>query len=579
VSRPLRGERYLAKGARPEIVAYIERLWQFSFEEAKRFYREVVPHMNGAEMALLGCNDRYFLLTGVLNRPDMIHPWQYERAREVETYPDGYIDLWSREHGKSSWITFAGAIQEILCDPEITIGIFSNTKDIARPFLAQIKRELESNETLIALYPDVLWQSSAERKASPAAPSWSLDTGITVKRKGNPKEATVEAHGLIDAMPTGRHFRLMIFDDVVTEKNVTNPEMIAKTADRFELADNLGQAEGSRRQIAGTRYSYADYYGEMISNGIATPRVKAATEDGTPDGVPVFWTQDTWERKKKTQRRTMAAQLLQNPLAGSENTFRVQWLKPYWVRPSMLNVYILGDPSRGHNKTSDRTALPVIGIDPLSNKYLLDGYCHRMPLSERWNKLKELHKKWSNMTGVQLVKVGYERYGMQSDDEYFEERMRKEKVSFTIETVNWTGERGGQSKNYRVERLEPDFREGSFFVPARVWHQGAGNTKAWARWYLEDGSDEIHYRPCPGLHELERRAKANSEHHRLFDPIRRIDEDGAIYDLTRVFFEEFRFFPFSPRKDLIDATSRVYDMEPMPAVPFETIEVLHYVDS
>jgi hypothetical protein len=221
----------------------------------------------------------------------------------------------------------------------------------------------------------------------------------------------------------------------------------------------------------------------------------------------------------------------------------------------------------------------VVGIDALSNKYLLDGYCHRMPLSERWAKLKALHKKWANAPGVQSLKVGYERYGMQSDDQYFEERMRAEKYWIDITTVNWTGERGGESKDYRVERLEPDFREGSFFVPGRVWHQGAGNDQHWARWYLEEGSDEIHYKPCPGLHEFERRAKANSEHYRIFDPIRRVDEDGAIYDLTRVFFEEFRFYPFSPRKDLVDATSRIYDMEPMPARPFESVEVEDYVDA
>jgi hypothetical protein len=578
MTRPLRAERYAASASSTLVQIITEKLHYWSFTEAHLWYAEAVPRLTPSELALLGCNDRYFLVTALCNRPDAMHPWLYDRAREVEAAPDGHIDLWSREHYKSTWITFGGVVQEILADPEITIGIFSNTKDIARPFLAQVKRELESNEKLIALYPDVLWRSAGERKE--AGISWSLETGITVKRKGNPKEATVEAHGLIDAMPTGRHFGLLLFDDVVTEKNVTNPDMLSKSAERFELADNLGKAEGSRRQIAATRYSYADYYGEMIANEIAIPRIYPATDDGTPEGKPVFWTQETWDRKKKTQRRTMAAQLLQNPLAGSENTFRVQWLTPFWVRPSMLNVYILGDPSRGQNKTSDRTALSVVGIDTRGNKFFLDGYCHRMTLTERWNKLKELHRKWSNLPGVQSIRVGYERYGMQSDDQYFAERMRLEGYSFTIETINWTGERGGQAKDARVERLEPDFRDGSFFVPGRVWHAGAGDPhKRYARWYLEDGSDEIHFRACPGLHEHERRAKANGEHYRLFEPIRRVDEDGALYDLTRVFFEEFRFYPFSPRKDLIDATSRIYDMEPRPAVQIETWEPPDYPDA
>ena len=823
-----------------------ERLPYLSYKEATEFYAEFVPQLKPTELALLGCNDRYFLLTGLLNRPDMMHPWRYDRCREVEAGADGYLDLWFREAGKSSIITFAGAIQEILCDPEITIGIFSNTKAISQPFLSQIKQELESNEELQKLYPDVLWE-----KPSKEAPSWSVDGGITVKRKSNPKEASIEAHGLIDAMPTGRHFGLQIFNDVITEKNVTNPEQIKKSAERFELADNLGKSEGSRKWYEGTRYctigsmrilmadwshkpisevqigeevvgweirdggrylrpakvlnrgvhlqqpvqrftltngqsvtctedhkwwrgahgggpqfaplglptikrpdrppkgkkcdgklvalrqllvpvekdegrdagyvagffdgegtmnlntgknrasgracltqsmanpelveevrdvlvrlgfrwseswwaaagrppmrydrcvfsitggwreryrflaqigpvkreklaqslfaklctervklaksedagladvhwletetgnyivegfcssnSYADHYGAMIENGVAIPRIYPATDDGTLDGKPVLLSQEAWDRKKKAQRSQISAQMLQNPLAGNENTFRVQWLKPYFVRPAMLNVYIMGDPSRGKSKTSDRTALAVVGSDVGGNKYLLDGFCHRMPLSERWRRLEELHKKWSNVPGVQLVKVGYERYGMQSDEEYFDEKMGENGVRFDIEELSWTGEVGRQAKTHRVERLEPDFREGSFFVPFKVWHpgitDGEGRTHHEVRWFLQDEDDEIHYRPNPGLHAEERRCKANGEHWRVFDPIKRLDEDRKIYDVTRVLFEEYRFFPFSPRDDLIDAVSRIYDMEPMAAVRHETVHIEDFVDS
>ena len=362
----------------------------------------------------------------------------------------------------SSIGTNAGVIQEVLCNPEIRVGIFGNTKDISRPFLAQIKEEFDSNELLHEVYHDVLWENTKD------APSWSVERGLTVKRRGNPKEASIEAHGLIDAMPTGRHFPLLVYDDIITEKNVTNDDQIRKATERVELSDNLGVGDGTRKWYFGTRYHFGDSYGHLIEHGIAVPRLYPATDDGTLNGNPVLLSPEAWEKKKRDQRSQIAAQMLQNPIAGQENTFYTKWLKPYWVRPIMMNVYITCDPSKGQNKASDRTAITVTGIDSLGNKYLLDGYCHRMPLSERWSRLKELHKKWSNMPGVQLLRVGYERYGMQTDLEYFDEKMRQEGQRFDIQELNWTREgTGGQGKKQRVERLEPDFRQGCFFVPGR----------------------------------------------------------------------------------------------------------------
>jgi hypothetical protein len=46
--------------------------------------------------------------------------------------------------------------------------------------------------------------------------------------------------------------------------------------------------------------------------------------------------------------------------------------------------------SKGKGPRSDRTAIAVIGIDQGGNKYLIDDYCHRMKLSERWRCIKTM---------------------------------------------------------------------------------------------------------------------------------------------------------------------------------------------
>ena len=228
----------------------------------------------GADIALLGCLDRFFLCVCILGRRDLIHPWLYDRCREVEAEPDGYLDLWAREHGKSSLITCAGVIQEILIDPELTVAIFSGTQKSARKFLHQIKREFESNALLRAAYSDVVWD-----KPKQEAPRWGLD-GIVLRRQSNPKEGTVEAWGLIDGMPTGGHYGLLIYDDIVTIETVRNPEMVRKATESWEMSDNLG-AGNVRKQHIGTRYSFGDSWGQILERGILKPRIYPGSDDGT----------------------------------------------------------------------------------------------------------------------------------------------------------------------------------------------------------------------------------------------------------------------------------------------------------
>jgi phage terminase large subunit-like protein len=274
----------------------------------------------------------------------------------------------------------------------------------------------------------------------------------------------------------------------------------------------------------------------------------------------------------------VAAQMLQNPLAGKQNTFMPQWLRPWHVRPSIMNVYIMVDPSRGKSKSSDRTAMAVVGIDGAGNKYLLDGYRHRMSLSERWLNLRNLWLKWSAERGVTFVKVGYERYGQQTDDEYIKEKQRAtgEVAQFELIELNWTRE-GNQSKKHRVERLEPDFKNGRFYLPGFIREQTvhprtgvAGSFDCF--WSINEKDSLIETTPINGLTKDMQALKDRGESHRIARAIFRKDEDGRTYDVTRALIEEMLFFPFAPKDDMVDAVSRIYDMEPTSAAFSEARE-------
>ena len=195
----------------------------------------------------LGRNDLFYLLVRLLRRVDANSDWLFERCREVEAAPNDHLDLWAREHYKSTVITFALTVQDILNDPEVTVGFFSFNRPTAKTFLVQIMRELESNQYLKWLYSDILYADPRSE-----SPKWGEEGGIIVKRKGNPKESTVEAWGLVDGQPTGRHFKLRVYDDVVTRESVTTVEQIKKTTDAWELSENLGSLKnvGERSGIS-----------------------------------------------------------------------------------------------------------------------------------------------------------------------------------------------------------------------------------------------------------------------------------------------------------------------------------------
>lgn len=409
--------------------------------------------------------DLYWLLTDLLNRKDAIHPWLEARCREVQKSPDGHLDLWSRESYKSTIITFAKTIQDILCshgdDPinskEITIGIFSHTRPNSKGFLRQIKREFEGNERLKALFPDIFYENPSKE-----AVKWSEDDGIIVKRKGNPKEATIEAWGVVDGQPTGKHFDIQVFDDIVTAESVTNPDMIKKTTDMLVLAYNLG-ARGGKVRFIGTRYHFNDTYRDVISRGTAIPRIHTATVDGTVEGDPVLLTKEEIAKKRRDAGPYIfSCQFMQNPIADEVQGFKREWICYYDnVNWSTMNRIILMDPANAKKKSSDYSAGWVIALGQDQNVYILDIIRNRLNLRERTKVLMDWHRKFQPLreNGVR-----YEQYGMQADIEHIKSQQEAEGYRFDITEVG-----GSTPKNDRIKRLLPYFEQRRIYFPRSLY--------------------------------------------------------------------------------------------------------------
>ncbi len=465
----------------------------------------------------LAVSDLYYLLVRMCRRTDMLNEFAFARCREVEAAPNGHLDLWAREHFKSSIITFGLTIQNILQDPDITIGIFSHTRPIAKAFMRQIMRELESNKALHAAFPDILWGEDVR-----AAPKWSEDDGIIVRRKSNPNEATVEAWGLVDGQPTSKHFKVLLYDDVVVAGSVTTPEMIQKTMTELERSYNLGTTPGIRRFV-GTRWHAGDAYRTVIDRGSAIPRLWPGRKGGTEDGDSVFWSDEIhFQKRRDMGAYTYAAQILLNPSHDSAMGFRREWLRQYerLVNLEGFNKYICVDAASSKKKTSDYTAMVVWGLGPDGNYYLIDMIRDRLNLAERMDRLFTLHRRHKPR------QVRYERYGMLSDIDAVKWKQEQENYRFDVTEVA-----GVTSKNDRIRRLVPLFEQGKIWIPKSL------NVTDW---------------------------------------------QGQTVDLVRALVEEeFASFPVGLHDDILDAMSRICEPDLKLAWPKErkveeSVPVHHY---
>lgn len=465
--------------------------------QCNQLYQGVLKDNDALTMRRLCLEDLFFLLLIGCRRKDMNRDWIFARIREVEHSPDDHIDLWAREHYKSSIITFGLTVSDILKNPEVTIGIFSHTRPIAKAFLSQIKREFENNTFLKDLFPDVLYANPQKE-----SPKWSLDDGIIVRRKSNPKEATIEAWGLVDGQPTSKHYQRLIYDDVVTRESVSTPEMIAKTTEAFSLSLNLAGHDCKRRFI-GTRYHANDTYRTILDRGTAQPRLYPGTKDGTVHGEPVLLTRQQLDEKLRDMGSyVFSSQILQNPLADKAMGFKREWLMfynslrfdPTW------NYYLLCDPAGEKKKDNDYTVMVVLGCGVDGNLYLVDAIRDRLNLTERTKALFAFVRKWTPK------RIGYEKYGKDSDIEHIKYVQEQEGYRFNIAELG-----GAQPKCDRIRRLVPWFENNRFYLPNRL----------------------------------------------LFTA-----QDGKARDFVQEFIaEEYESFPVATHDDMLDCLSRIIDEE------------------
>ncbi len=398
--------------------------------------------------------DLFFLLCFGLGRTDVNDPFVVDCILEAEAEHYDTLDLWAREHYKSTIFTYGLPIQEVILDSNERIGIFSHTRPIAKGFLREIKHTLELDAPIKKWFPNIFYTNPKKE-----SPKWSEDDGLIVKRDGAAKESTFEAWGLVDGQPISKHYTIRVYDDIVTKDSVTTPEQIKKTLDAYELSQSLGTKDGKKR-VLGTHYHFADPYTHLRKKESYKVRIKPAVDE---NDNPVFLSRERLAELKKEQGPYIfSCQQLLKPVAKEDQTFKMEWLKFYKHLPGFLNIYILVDPAHEKKPDSAYTCMPVIGIDYMANYFLLDMVWSKIDLHERWIALSDLVERYWPVLGI-----GYEKYGMQADISYFNLKQQESGKYFNISPLG-----GKTGKPDRIKRLVPIFKQGRFYLPKKLMYDG-----------------------------------------------------------------------------------------------------------
>jgi hypothetical protein len=482
-------------------------------------------------------NDLWFVVYFILKVPPANHPWVVDVCKEVQQGPKNRtLDLWAREHFKTTILTTAEPIQNrikraILEGFEETTGIFAYNRPVAKAFLRGIKNIFEQSDLLKDMFPQVCWKEPHKE-----APKWSEDDGLVLKRTGMQKESCFEAYGLIEGMPTSKHFSYRIYDDISTLDLVETEASVAKVKSRFYMSANLGTMTGKHR-VTGTIYDFNDILVELLNkkdtsgNDLYHVRKKPATHDGEFNGEPVLLPHERNEELKVDPIAYATQQLIDPRRTGEIRKITSELLEEVLPHdlPKHLFKFFTIDPA-GDKKTIKRArdswAMMICGVRPYmdelgqSDLYILDMIIEPMAFDDAMKNIVDMFLR----NGI-VYRVGIESIGSSMIDIHVANALRAKGRIVTLENENLVKlHPAGRKKAYRIESA--------------------------LSWPLSNGKIKV----SKGIPENYRKRLKEEMDKFPFWHDDALDALSYQYDL----FKDFRFALFKPQESKEDAYERKY---------------------
>lgn len=418
-----------------------------------------------------GKRSTYYLAKHILGYDKLSNDFHVAMCRFYDKHLyDLQLHLHPRKHYKSTLITIAGKIRMALVDPDITIAIIANTLHNSQTFLREIRNHFISTDKFRDLYP--------EHAVSTRREEGVIDRFTTPARLNQVERiATFEAASADRAL-VSRHYKHIIFDDFVDDKNTATRELMDKLYENYSTSlavTSVNNAGLPWHHIVGTRWNYNDAYQRILDENKVTKHfhvllTQAYWKGRNPDGTiatqylfPAEFPPEYLDFLRKTLGTYRFSCLYLNSPAGEDElaldpdflTLFNEKSNPalHHVRHAIITV----DPASTYESNrGDSTVVALYEIDHDSNIYIRDIQRGHWNPDEIIEHMITMHKAY----GVR--RIGIESMAFQKWlCFYLEKRRQSEYLSFRVEPIRRAP---NEKKNKRLERIQPYLRSGKIHV-------------------------------------------------------------------------------------------------------------------
>jgi len=360
--------------------------------------------------------------------------------------------LMPRYSFKSTICTIGKSIKDLVNDPNKRILIYSDASAKANGFLSSIKSHIDGSVS------GSLFNSAFQWTPTDPKAKWNESQIVIRARNSAYPEPSVDTGG-IETSKVGMHYDTIIFDDIVSDKNITTKEQMDKVAECYKRALSLLKP-GGEVLIVGTRWHFGDLYGRIIAENKTTKVFSIIIVDGEDDpkyGEYCFkdigLSKEFLDSQKRNQGSYTYSCLYRNsPVDADTAVFKTKDFAFYGaVKKEDLYITATVDPA---GKGEDFTAITVVGTDHKMDMYILEITNKHLQPSEIVDEILRLNFIYK------FKKLGIEEnffrgmLRMELERRIAEEREKDNFNLFGVEEFTASSRRG-ESKETRIRGLQP----------------------------------------------------------------------------------------------------------------------------